>query len=238
MCPGLWPGVGIECDFIANRSVARDQLGSAGIHDWLHEVVKDGRLFGLHAMIAPVLELGLAEQIARLLKSRHPSATVKPRVPADMVDVQVGAEHGIDAVGWKTGRGHVLKKWRFAVVPGRHGATFLVVAKSGVDDDPARGRLDHERVDRHFQPAFLGREVRNEPGQRPDFFLRGLRKNKSRVACRLKFDDFGDFDLAHVPMHASSLGAGPSGVDLKRAGKCAAVEQDVLTRDEAGLGAA
>jgi hypothetical protein len=56
-------------------------------------------------------------------------------------------------------------------------------------------------VDRHFEPAFLGGEIGNEPGQSPDFFIGGQRENKSGAAYGLQFDDFRDFDLAHIPVH-------------------------------------
>ena len=53
----------------------------------------------------------------------------------------------------------------WALDPGRHIAAFLVVAQTSIDHDPAaRRRLDHQRMDRHFEAAFLGGEMRNQPG--------------------------------------------------------------------------
>ena len=47
----------------------------------------------------PVVELTATEQIARLGKGRLPTAIVLPRIPADVIDMQMGAEHQIDFGG-------------------------------------------------------------------------------------------------------------------------------------------
>jgi hypothetical protein len=118
-----------------------------------------------------------------------------------MIDMQMGAEHGVDAVGRKARRRQRFEERLLSVVPGRHLAAFLVVAEPGIDHDPARRRFDHQRMDRHFEAAFLGGEMRNQPGQFLDFLIAGQRQDKSRAADRFQLDDFGDFDLADIPVH-------------------------------------
>src|SRR5207245_282528 len=85
---------------------------------------------------------------------------------------------------------------------------------SGVDDDPLLWRLHQERVDRHFQPTFLVGEMRNQPGQFPDFLVGRKRQDEAGAADRLQFDDFCDPDLAYSPVHpAFPLWALPCGED-------------------------
>jgi len=72
-----------------------------------------------------------------------------------MIDMQMRAEHGVDAVRRKACGCHGFEERIFPVIPGRHLAAFLVVAEAGIDHDPARGRLYHQRVDRHLETALL-----------------------------------------------------------------------------------
>jgi hypothetical protein len=56
-------------------------------------------------------------------------------------------------------------------------------------------------MDRHFQPAFLGGEMRDQPGQLLDFLVGRERQDEAGAADGFQFDDLGDFDLAHIPVH-------------------------------------
>ncbi len=98
-------------------------------------------------MVAPVLIFGFTEHVARIGEGRHPFAANEFGVPADVVDMQMGAEHGVDAVRRKAWFRHGFEERAFPVIPGRHRAAFLVVAQTGIDHDPAGGRLHHQRVD-------------------------------------------------------------------------------------------
>src|SRR6266496_6423507 len=111
------------------------------------------------------------------------------------------AQHGIDAIRREARRRQLVEERILAIVPGRHVAALLVVAEPGVDDDPARGRLDKERMDRHFQPAFPGCKMRDEPGQFLYFLVGRERKDETGAADRLHFDGLRDPDLAHGPVH-------------------------------------
>jgi hypothetical protein len=67
-----------------------------------------------------------------------------------MIDMQMRAQHGVDAVWRKARRGQPVQERILAIIPGRHSAALLVVAKSGVDDDPPVRRFHQQRMDRHF----------------------------------------------------------------------------------------
>ena len=199
--PGAVAGRRDQGDFVAQPMVARHQIGLAGIRDRLHGIAEYGLFVGPVAMVAPVLELGLAEHIAGIGKGRHPLAADEFGVPADMIDMQVGAEHRVDAVRGKTRRRQGVEERILAVVPGRHVAAMLVIAQTSVDDDPPRWRLHQQRVDRHFEAAFLIGEMRNQPGQFLDFLVGRQRQDEAGTADRLQLDDLGDFDLAYRPVH-------------------------------------
>src|SRR5712675_428388 len=188
-------------DFVAEPGIAGDEFGLAGLDDRLHRVVEYRHLVGLVAVVAPVLIFGLAEHVTRIGEGRHPFAAGELGVPADVIDMQMGTQHSVDAVGRKARGRHGLEEWIFPVIPDRNLAAFLVVAKAGIDHDPVRGGFHHQGVDRHFETAFVRGEVWNEPGQFLDFFIGGQGEDKSGAAGRLQFDDFRDFDLAHIPVH-------------------------------------
>src|SRR4051812_11245479 len=97
--PGLCPGVGIMV--ISSVISASLAIRSAfpGIHDRLDGVIEYGDVRRLDAMVAPILIFGLAEQITRIGEGRHPFAAGEFRVPADVVDMQMRAQHCVDAVG-------------------------------------------------------------------------------------------------------------------------------------------
>ncbi len=191
---GTVAGCRDQGDLIGKPGVAGDEVRSAGIGHRLHRVVENSNLVRLLAIVAPVLVFGSAEHVARIGKSRHPFPVHQAGVPADMVDMQMGAQHGVDAVGRKAGFAHGFEERTLPVVPGRQVAALLVVAEPGIDHDPAGRRLHHQRVDRHFEPALVGGEMRNQPGRFADFLIAGE---------RLQLNDFRDFDLAHFPVHSA-----------------------------------
>ena len=45
---------------------------------------------------APMIEFTLTKDIARVWKSRHPAAILPPRIPTNMIDMKMGADHQID----------------------------------------------------------------------------------------------------------------------------------------------
>src|SRR5215831_15729449 len=188
-------------DLVGEPRIAGNEFSLACIDDRLHRVIEDGDLVRRVAMVAPVLIFGPAEKVARPLKGWQPSVVDKAGVPADMVDVEMGAEHDIDALGWKAGLRHDVEIRTVALIPGRYAAALLVVAKPRIDHDAMLQCLHHQRMDRHFQPAFFGRKMRDQPRKLADFLVGCLRQDEPRRADGLQFHDLGDLDLAYLPLH-------------------------------------
>src|SRR4029078_9937115 len=77
----------------------------------------------------PVGELVAAEQVARVGKGRLPAAIVLLRIPADVIDMQMGAEHQIDFGRIDAGLPQPIEKAAPApLMPGRDFGNVLVSA--------------------------------------------------------------------------------------------------------------
>ena len=181
--------------------VPLDQIGETAVEDRSYAVGKDRQHVGALGLRAPVLELDAAEQVARSREGRDPLAFDQHGVPADVIDVQVRAQHRVDRLAGKAGRGQVLEEAPLPVVPGRDPPILLVVAEAGIDDDPPSRRLDDERVDAHLEPPFLVGEVRDQPGDGQYGLARRLRQDEPAAARRLELDDLRNGDVADLPFH-------------------------------------
>ena len=95
--PGVWPGVGSRRTSPVRRWSALDQVDQARLPDREHRVAHHLAEGGGVLVVLPELELDPAEQVAGLGERRAPTAVDQPRVPADVVDVEVGADDGVDA---------------------------------------------------------------------------------------------------------------------------------------------
>ncbi len=138
-------------------------FGQARVEDRLHRVGQDLKV-GLVAVGAPVLMIDAADQVAGVGEGGHPLAVLQAGVPAHMVDVQVGADHRIHALGRPAGIAHVIHERRIERLHADLLAR-LVVADAGVDHQPHPGRIDQQRVERQQHGVVLGPdEVRIEPG--------------------------------------------------------------------------
>ena len=58
--------------------------------------VDERRHFSLRVRVEPIVVLALGEHIAGVGEGRHPSSVFQPRIPADVVDMQVRAHHEVD----------------------------------------------------------------------------------------------------------------------------------------------
>ena len=104
--PGVWPGAGsiemslaIACSSPISSAcpAANDRQHAVG------DVVAGARERG-RARRPPIIPFALRDQVARVRKRRHPAAVFQPRVPADMIDMQVRAQHDVDVLGRDAGR--------------------------------------------------------------------------------------------------------------------------------------
>jgi len=125
-----------------------------------------------------------------------------------VVDVQVRAHHGVDAVARPARLAKVLQERRRQ----RLAAGDLarpIVPDAGVDDQLQPRRFDQQRVDAEVQGAVvLTDKVRIEPRQLAQLRGRGLRNDTGRHR-QIHLDDAGDLHPAHLPakhgVRASSL---------------------------------
>ena len=123
------------------------------------------------------------------------------RVPPDMIDVEMGADHGVDRLARMTGGGEISQKTCLQPVPSGYSAVFLIVAETSVDDDASSRGFDDERLNTHLQAAALISEIRLQPTYRKYSLVSRLGQDEPATASDFEFDDLGDRDLADPPLH-------------------------------------
>ena len=152
-----------------------DQQLALGVQDRDHavgDVVAGAGHQSLFGLGQPEIELGAGEDVLGVGEGRHPAAVLQPGVPADMIDVQMGAQHEIDVFRTGPGRqgtGPSTGTGRREELP----VARLVIADAAIHQDGVAGRLDQEGLDRdHDQPGVGSIVPRHHPfGMRGD---RGL----------------------------------------------------------------
>ena len=110
-----------------------------------------------------MLPLLTREQIASTGKRRQPAAVDPASIPADVVDMQMRAQHCIDGFWRKAGASQVLQERAVQMIPCRD-LTLFVIAHAGIDDDTLIHRFDDEAMNRCDQLAIVVSKVRLEPG--------------------------------------------------------------------------
>ena len=194
-----------QIDLLAHPRVGLHQIDQARIEHRGHRITehRDHVLAPLRPR--PVLVLDAPHQVVCLRDRRHPPSVDQHGVPADMVHVQMGAQHGIDRLPRISGGREIVQERPPAVIPGLDATVLLVVAEAGIDDDAPRRCLHHEAVDAHAQPALFIGEVRLQPGDRLDRLACRLRQDEAAAARHLQFDDLGHRHVADPPLHRSLL---------------------------------
>ena len=162
----LWPGVGISVTRSLKACALLDDVGAVGGDDRQHRVGDPGDGRGIVLLpLGPVGKLAFGEDVARLGEGRHPAAVLEPRVPADVVGVQMRAHDEVDVGDAKPRRGQVLLE---AVglhhVPERPRGPRLVIAHAGVDEDVVMRGAHQVALD--AQHELVGRvdKARLQPG--------------------------------------------------------------------------
>jgi hypothetical protein len=151
----------LESDLVGHLVVGRYEIGEAGVDHGSHRVLDRQRVARL-ALGVPVLPFLSTHDVPRVREGGHPLAVDQHRVPADVIEVEVGADHGVDLFAREAGGGEVVEERR---VEGQrfHAGDLAVVADARVDDDLAVAGGDAEGVDRQHQVAVVVHEVRTEP---------------------------------------------------------------------------
>jgi hypothetical protein len=146
-----------------------------------------------------VFPFGAAKQVLRIGESGHPAAVNQHGIPADVIDMQVRAQHDVNAFALKTGRREVFKERTLQHIPSRVAAARLVVADTGVDDNALVLRLDDEGLDATDQLAVRRGEVWLQPSLLEDLLGAEVAVAELRLSFHLLFDDAGDRDISDLP---------------------------------------
>ena len=154
---------GLQPDLVADPMVHLDQRREPGVQHRRDAVVHDPRGV-LVALARPVLPLAPREQVTRARKRRNPASVVEPRVPPDVVDVQMRADHHVHRLRRHARYAQVVQERRPHHVERLPPAAILVVADARVDEHGQSRRAHDEGVDRLQEPALVVEEMRREPG--------------------------------------------------------------------------
>ena len=105
------------------------------LYDWQQAVlvIRIGRVSCAQFGALPVFPFLPRKQIAGVGKRRLPSAIDEPRVPADMVGMQMRAQHIVDVLGCKARGGKVGEIGPILSMVALLVRALLVVARAGVD---------------------------------------------------------------------------------------------------------
>ena len=95
-CPGVWPGVSSRRISSVTRWSGGDEIGEPGVDHRSHRVVERHRVARVAARGRPVRPFVATEQVAGVRERRDPLPVDQHRVPPHVVEVQVGADHGVD----------------------------------------------------------------------------------------------------------------------------------------------
>ena len=115
-----------------------------------------------------VFVLGPGEQILGVRKGRDPAPVTQHRVPADVIGVQMGAEHDVDVLRRGAGLTQAREIRRVAPVEARQARPLLVIAAAAVEQDRVPIGADEPGVHAGDEPIVLGRVVmRYQPRQVP-----------------------------------------------------------------------
>ena len=125
---------------IVDRVVAFQQQRLPGLEHGQHAVVV--HLRASRALHPPIADLGIEvllldprEQVPGVRERRYPAAVLELRVPADMVGVEVRAQHDVDVLGRNAHRAQALQERDVEHVEARQPRPRLVVAGTAVEED-------------------------------------------------------------------------------------------------------
>ena len=152
-------GCRLEREAAAHAVLARHELGLLRLDDRQHRIVVgidlEGLRIGALGLGLPEIVVGARHHVLGVGKGRHPLAVLQPGVPADVIDVQVGAHHEVDLLGLDAGGAQPLEILGVQHVEARHARPRLVVAAARVDQDRVLARAQQPGMDRGHQPAAL-----------------------------------------------------------------------------------
>ena len=209
-----------EPDAVADRGRSLgdglDGLRQAGVDDRLHGILEHAPLnpeevLGVlrqavdHLVVdlAEQVEFVLVHQILRVRKRGHPLPVHLVRIPTHVVEMQVGAQHVVDAVRVVAGGLHVVQIRRRQPAHDVERVAVAAVADAGIDHDGRPGRVHDQGMDAQREHVARSHE-RGNPADLPDD-LRSRRGDDVREFVVNDLLDFGDFRVADLPVHGVLL---------------------------------
>ena len=196
---GRVAGGRLQGDGVVQREIVVDQQGLPGGDHGFAIVAPDiaRRLRAARRRLLPRRVFALVEDVFRLREGRHPAAVHQARVPAAMVDMQVGAEDVVDILEAQPLGGEAVQPGLLRKIHRRRVA--LVLAGAGIDQDGVLRRAHHEGLVGDDHPP--GRRVEHHRVQRcqvlrPDRLVIGREHLGRPAPGAVALDDAGDADVA------------------------------------------
>src|SRR5580700_3686218 len=149
-------GISLEPQPVVERIVVADKQSLPSLDHRQDAVAKGARMRRVDAALVdslPMVVFALRHHVARLREGRHPLPVLEPRIPADMVPVQVRTHDKIDVFRLDADTSQIVDERGFDAVELRAGGTLLVIADAGIDQDRVPVGFDDETVKAENQLA-------------------------------------------------------------------------------------
>jgi hypothetical protein len=129
-----------------------------------------------------------------------------------VIDVEMGAERGIDRLRREARRAEILEEGApLLLVPLLHAGEVLVVADARVDDDASSLGLDEQSLDAHARPAVRLDEVGLAPVDREQVLGRGVGQDPGGLPRDVELEHPLDAHVSDLPLkHVVSCRASQS----------------------------
>ena len=101
-----------------------NKLNTLQTMDWSFGQVMAVVMLPAFVLARPMLELDAAHQVTRIGEGRDPASLYQHRVPADVIDMEMGADRRVDRLACIAGRRQISEKGRLQLVPGRYAPGF------------------------------------------------------------------------------------------------------------------
>src|SRR5262249_19613673 len=133
-----------ERERIVERKIVVDQQRLAGRDHRLAVEAPHvaGRVVAALGRLLPGGVFALVKDVFRLWKGRYPAAIAQHGIPAAVIDVQMRAEHVVDALERQPRGAEAIEPRLLGEVHGRR--MSLILAGAGIDQDGALWRAHHE----------------------------------------------------------------------------------------------
>ena len=173
-----------------------DQVDEAGLEDRKHRVGLGFGRVGI-VLVLPEPPLGLAHQVARVRKGRHPAAVLEDGVPPDVIEVQMGAQDPVHRRGREPDAREIFEKGGMQF---GHPERARLVADTGIDDDSRVSRAHRKGVDAELEIALGVCEMGAQPALEIPERLGGRLGNQPGCGEGLHDVDYpGDLDISDLP---------------------------------------